>query len=247
MSQAVPTPPAVPASAELASDRELAVRASQGDTPAFECIMRRHNRLLFRTARSILKSDEETEDALQESYLRAWRAIGSFRDDAQLSTWLVRIVINEALGRLRRRGAQVIPLDGAAAPAPGEEAKSTVADDPDEQPERLAMREELRQLMERRIDRLPDAYRTVFMLRAVEEMSVAETAAALALPEATVRTRFFRARSLLRESLSRDMDVAVGDAFSFDGARCDRIVAGVLASLAGERDSPAADLHPRGK
>jgi RNA polymerase sigma-70 factor (ECF subfamily) len=101
--------------------------------------------------------------------------------------------------------------------------------------------------MERRIDRLPDAYRTVFMLRAVEEMSVAETAAALALPEATVRTRFFRARSLLRESLSRDMDVAVGDAFSFDGARCDRIVAGVLASLAGERDSPADDLHPRGK
>ena len=247
MSQAVPTPPAVPASAELASDRELAVRASQGDTPAFECIMRRHNRLLFRTARSILKSDVETEDALQESYLCAWRAIGSFRDDAQLSTWLVRIVINEALGRLRRRGAQVIPLDGAAAPGPGEEAESTVADDPDEQPERLAMREELRQLMERRIDRLPDAYRTVFMLRAVEEMSVAETAAALALPEATVRTRFFRARSLLRESLSRDMDVAVSDAFSFDGARCDRIVAGVLASLAGERESPADDLHPRGK
>ena len=247
MSNAASTPSAIPDSPELASDRELAARASQGDTSAFECIMRRHNRLLFRTARSILKSDEETEDALQESYLRAWRAIGSFRDDAQLSTWLVRIVINEALGRLRRWGAQVIPLDGAAAPGPGKETESTVADDPDEQPERLAMREELRQLMERRIDRLPDAYRTVFMLRAVEEMSVAETAAALALPEATVRTRFFRARSLLRESLSRDMDVAVGDAFSFDGARCDRIVAGVLASLAGERDLPADDLHPRGK
>ena len=92
--------------------------------------------------------------------------------------------------------------------------------------------------MERRIDRLPDAYRTVFMLRAVEEMSVEETAAALALPEATVRTRFFRARSLLREGLSRDIDVAVGDAFSFDGARCDRIVARVLASLADGRESP---------
>ena len=247
MSNAAPTPSAIPAAPEQASDRELAVRAAQGDTPAFECIMRRHNRLLFRTARSILKSDEETEDALQESYLRAWRAMGSFRDDAQLSTWLVRIVINEALGRLRRRGAQVIPLAGAAASGLDEETESTVADDPDEQPERLAMREELRQLMERRIDRLPDAYRTVFMLRAVEEMSVAETAVALALPEATVRTRFFRARSLLRESLSRDMDVAVGDAFSFDGARCDRIVAGVLASLAGEQESPADDLHPRGK
>jgi RNA polymerase sigma-70 factor (ECF subfamily) len=247
MSNAAPTPSAASAAPEQASDRELAARAAHGDTPAFECIMRRHNRLLFRTARSILKSDEETEDALQESYLRAWRAMASFRDDAQLSTWLVRIVINEALGRLRRRGAQVIPLDGAAAADADEETESTVADDPDEQPERLAMREELRQLMERRIDRLPDAYRTVFMLRAVEEMSVAETAAALALPEATVRTRFFRARSLLRESLSRDMDVAVGDAFSFDGARCDRIVAGVLASLAGEREAPADDLHPRGK
>ncbi|MDQ0570526.1 RNA polymerase sigma-70 factor (ECF subfamily) [Variovorax paradoxus] len=224
---------------EQASDRELAERAAQGDTLAFERIMRRHNQLLFRTARSILKSDEETEDALQESYLRAWRAIDGFRDDAQLSTWLVRIVINEALGRLRRRSAQVIPLDTGVAPDVDEESpESTTADDPDRQPERLAMREELRRLMERRIDRLPDAYRTVFMLRAVEEMSVAETAAALALPEATVRIRFFRARSLLRESLSRDMDVAVGDAFSFDGARCDRIVAGVLANLVDERESP---------
>lgn len=238
MPHAAPHPIAASASPEAASDRELATRASQGDTPAFECIMRRHNQLLFRTARSILKSDEETEDALQETYLRAWRAIGSFRDDAQLSTWLVRIVINEALGRLRRRGAQVIPLDSAALPDIDEAHESTVADDPDRQPENLAMREELRRLMERRIDRLPDAYRTVFMLRAVEEMSVAETAVALALPEATVRTRFFRARSLLRESLSRDVDVAVGDAFSFDGARCDRIVARVLASLADERESP---------
>jgi len=202
--------------------------------------MRRHNQLLFRTARSVLKSDSETEDAVQEAYLRAWRAIGTFRDDAQLSTWLVRIVINEALGRLRRRGAQVIQLDGAhvADVDPDPDPASAVADDPDLQPERLAMREELRLLMERRIDRLPDAYRTVFMLRAVEEMSVAQTAIALALPEATVRTRFFRARSLLREGLSCDMDVALGDAFSFDGARCDRIVAGVLSSLVDARESP---------
>ncbi|MDQ0585961.1 RNA polymerase sigma factor [Variovorax paradoxus] len=238
MPHAAPSTVAVPASPEQTSDRELVKRAAQGDAPAFECIMRRHNQLLFRTARSILKSDEETEDALQESYLRAWRAIGSFRDDAQLSTWLVRIVINEALGRLRRRGAQVIPLDGTAAPGSNDESESTAADDPDRQPERLAMREELRGLMERRIDRLPDAYRTVFVLRAVEELSVAETAVALALPEATVRTRFFRARSLLREGLSHDIDVAVGDAFSFDGARCDRIVARVLANLVDERESP---------
>lgn len=220
----VPLPP------EQSSDLELATRASQGDASAFECIMRRHNQLLFRTARSILKSDDETEDALQEAYLRAWRAIGAFREDARLSTWLTRIVINESLGRLRRLGAVVIPFD-AVPDAGGDTAESNVSDDPDHEPERVAMRQEIRRLIERRIDRLPDAYRTVFVLRAIEEMSVADTAEVLALTEATVRTRFLRARSMLREHLSRDIDMAVDDAFSFDGARCDRIVAGVLARL----------------
>lgn len=227
-------PTALPLAADAAanaSDAELAARAAQGDTQAFARIMRRHNQLLFRTVRSILHSDADTEDALQDAYLRAWRAIGNFREEAKLSTWLVRIVINEALGRLRRRGAQVIPLDGHADAGDDDARDTQLADDPDRQPERLAMREDLRRLMERRIDRLPDAYRTVFVLRAVQELSVGETAEALQLPEATVRLRFFRARSLLRESLSRDIDLATGDAFAFDGARCDRIVARVLAAL----------------
>jgi len=221
---------------DTGSDAELACRAALGDSRAFEAIMRRHNQLLFRTARSILKRDEEAEDALQEAYLAAWRAIGSFRADARLSTWLARIVTNESLGRLRRRSAQVIPLDSAIDHG-DDSVESTLEDDADRQPERLAMREQMRSMMERRIDRLPDAYRSVFVLRAVQEMDVAETAAALNLPESTVRTRFFRARSLLRESLSRDFDMAVGDAFSFDGMRCDRIVAGVLSRLP---DQPAA-------
>jgi RNA polymerase sigma-70 factor (ECF subfamily) len=223
-----------------ASDFELANRAARGDTQAFEIIMRRHNQLLFRTARSILKSDEETEDALQDAYLNAWRAMGSFRDDARLSTWLARIVINEALGRLRRAGAQVIPLDAAnnSNHESSDSVESSIADDPERQPEVLAVRKEMRLLMESRIDRLPDIYRTVFVLRAVQEMSVAETAIALELPEATIRTRFFRARSFLREGLSRDFDIAVGDAFSFDGMRCDRIVQGVLARLVYEHRSP---------
>jgi RNA polymerase sigma-70 factor (ECF subfamily) len=216
------------------SDVELAARASNGDELAFEYIMRRHNRLLFRTARSILKNDDETEDALQEAYLRAWRALGSFRADAKLSTWLVRIVINESLGRLRRRGAQVIPLD-TAMDVSEQETEPWMEDDPDQRPERVAMRGEVRRLMEARIDMLPDAFRTVFMLRAVEELSVEEIAVALEIPEATVRTRFFRARGLLREGLSRDVDLAVGDAFSFAGERCDRIVATVLATLARDR------------
>lgn len=213
------------------TDAELVEHAVNGDALAFECIMRRHNRLLFRTARSILKSDAETEDALQEAYLRAWRALGSFRADAGLSTWLVRIVINESLGRLRRRSAQVIPLDGVLDFAE-RQTEPWMEDALDRQPEQAAMREQVRQLMEARIDLLPDAFRTVFMLRAVEELSVAQTAAALEIPEATVRTRFFRARSLLREGLSRDIDAALGDAFSFAGERCDRIVASVLARLA---------------
>ena len=224
-----------------ATDTELATRAASGDEAAFVGIMRRHNRLLFRTARSILKSDADAEDALQEAYLRAWRALGSFRADAKLSTWLVRIVINESLGRLRRRGAQVIPLETGADAAEHEaqaEAEAGAEDDPDQQPERVAMRGEMRRLIETHIDRLPDAFRAVFMLRAVEELSVEETAVALEIPQATVRTRYFRARSLLREGLARDVDVAVGDAFSFGGARCDRIVNSVLASLADEREFP---------
>ncbi len=220
-----------------ATDAELAASAASGDEAAFVGIMRRHNRLLFRTARGILKSDADAEDALQEAYLRAWRALGSFRAEAKLSTWLVRIVINESLGRLRRRGAQVIPLE-TGADADEHEAQAGGEDDPDQQPERVAMRGEVRRLIETHIDRLPDAFRTVFMLRAVEELSVEETAVALEIPPATVRTRFFRARSLLREGLARDVDVAVGDAFSFAGARCDRMVSSVLASLANERESP---------
>lgn len=212
-------------------DAELAARAASGDAGAFEVIMRRHNRLLFRTARSILKSDSEAEDALQEAYLRAWRALGSFRADAKLSTWLVRIVINEALGRVRRRDGQIIPLD-AAMNSTEPETQASLTADPDRQPERLAMRAEIRSLMEARIDLLPDTFRSVFMLRAVEEMSVEEVSQALGIPEATVRTRFFRARGMLREGLASDIDVALVDAFAFDGARCDRIVAVVLARAA---------------
>lgn len=217
---------------QQASDTELVALAIGGDLRAFERIMRRHNRLLFRTARSILKNDEDAEDTLQEAYLRAWRSLDRFRAEARLSTWLVRIVVNEALGRLRRPGAQVIALD-AAMDSLEPQMQARDADQPDAE----AMRTQMRQLIEARIDQLPDAFRTVFMLRAVEEMSVEEVAAALGIPEATVRTRFFRARSQLREGLSRDVDLAVEDAFSFAGQRCDRIVARVLARLAEAPDA----------
>ncbi|MDE2368032.1 MAG: RNA polymerase sigma factor [Burkholderiales bacterium] len=224
-----------PPSLDDTSDAELAARAAGGDVAAFEPIMRRHNRLLFRTARSILKTDAEAEDALQDAYLHAWRAIGSFRADARLSTWLVRIVINESLGRLRRRSAEVRWLDASVDPQ-GPSMEDVMEGNPDDRPDRVATRSEIRHLMEARIDALPEAFRTVFMLRAVEELGVDEIAASLGLPEATVRTRFFRARGLLREGLARDIDMAMGDAFSFAGARCDRIVANVLEKLAQERE-----------
>lgn len=223
-----PTSTSQPAAALPRSDAELAASAAAGDPGAFQAIMRRHNRLVFRAARSILRSDAEAEDAVQEAYLKAWRALPSFRAEARLSTWLVRIAINEALQRVRRRGAVVIPLEGAAGdPAPDLQVEG----DAEDQPDRLVGRAQMRRLMEAHIDALPEVFRTVFMLRAVEELSVEETAQALHVPEATVRTRFFRARGLLRESLSREMDFATEDAFAFEGGRCDRIVARVLASL----------------
>ena len=225
------TPQPVPALDPHLPDAELARLVATGDESAFRLLMRRHNQMLFRTARSILRNEEEAEDALQDAYIQAYRSIGGFRGEAKLSTWLVRIVVNEALGRRRRaiRGAQVIPID--ADPENRALAEGVVAESNEAQPEREAMRSQTRRILERKIDELPDAFRTVFMLRAVEEMSVEEAAACLDIPEATVRTRLFRARSLLRESLARDMDMAIDGAFPFLGERCDRIVEGVIARL----------------
>jgi len=218
-----------------ASDGALARQIEAGDLRAFEVLMRRHNRILFRTARAILKDDGEAEDAVQEAYLQAYRSIAKFRGDARLSTWLTRIVANEAFGRLRKRArrAAILPLhvdDDEAARDARTENEAPAMDRPDS----AAHRSEMRQLLETRIDALPDTYRVVFVLRAVEELSVEETATSLGIPESTVRTRFFRARSLLRESLAQDVDRAYGDAFGFAGARCDRIVFNVLARLAGD-------------
>ena len=225
------------APSESSSDDDLVGLAMGGHDAAFAQIMRRYNRLLFRSVRSILKNDDDTQDAVQEAYLRAWRALASFRSDAKLSTWLVRIAVNEALGRLRGTGAQVVPLN-AAVDTDGETLEPTMPANPDEAPEANAMRTQVRQQIEARIDTLPDQFRTVFMLRAVEELSVEEVSAVLDIPQATVRSRFFRARGILREGLARDIDMGVADAFAFAGPRCDKIVAGVLATIARERASP---------
>lgn len=216
-------------------DATLAREIAAGDLRAFEQLMRRHNRRLFRAARSILKDDGEAEDALQEAYLQAFRAMSTFRGEARMSTWLTRIVANEAFGRLRKhaRRAAILPLHAIDDAAPEVEAASEAP--AMERPDHAMLRDELRRLLESRIDALPDAYRVVFVLRAVEDLSVEETAQSLGLSDGAVRTRFFRARALLREALARDVDHACLDAFGFAGARCDRVVARVLARLADER------------
>ena len=220
-------------------DAELARRIGARDERAFETVMRAHNRMLYRLARSILKDEAEAEDAVQEAYFAAYRNIAGFRGGAKLSTWLARIVINEAYGRLRKqkRGGVVVPFDAHARDESRHE-EETMADDHAEAPDAAAMRAEVRRLLERRIDELPEQFRTVFVLREVEEMSVDEAAECLDIPAATVRSRAFRARALLRESLSREIDSATVDALGFAGARCDRIVANVLERVRGDVPSP---------
>jgi RNA polymerase sigma-70 factor, ECF subfamily len=201
---------------------------------AFETLMRKHNRRLYRTARSIVRNDCDAEDCVQDAFLHAWRHRDQFRGEAAPSTWLTRIVINEALQKLRRGKTQagtlaidnVVDLDTHL--EGGFNHPSRLAS-----PDTVTLRNELCALLEHKIDELPAAFRTVFMLRAIEELSVEETAACLDIPEATVRTRLFRARSLLRESIASDVDIAMSTAFEFMGARCDRIVANVLHRIAG--------------
>jgi RNA polymerase sigma-70 factor, ECF subfamily len=226
-------PAAIEAVSDKLSDAELVRRIAAQDHEAFRVLMKRHNQMLYRAARSVLKNEAEAEDAVQEAYMQAYRAMGHFRGDAKLSTWLVRIVVNESITRLNKhaRRAEVIRLEGDDLQQDQHSSEDSMNESAPENPDRAAQRSETRRLLESKIDELPDAFRTVFVLRAVEEMTVEEAATALDIPEATVRTRFFRAKGMLREALSREIDLAHGDAFSFAGARCDRIIANVMARL----------------
>ena len=214
------------------SDFALVQQAVRGNDKAFEIIMRRNNRALYRAARSILQDDAEAEEAVQEAYLRAYQALGKFQGEARLTTWLTRIVINEALEKMRKRKQETgkVSLENVVDLEMHIDNANEGSVRPDS-PETAAMRAQTRRLLEHKIDQLPAAFRTVFVLRALEEMSVEETAACVGITEATVRTRFFRAKSLLRESLAKEIDTVFEDAFAFAGDRCDRIVSSVLERL----------------
>jgi RNA polymerase sigma factor (sigma-70 family) len=210
-------------------DAALVARILAGDLVAFELLMRRHNRRLFRLARATLRDAAEAEDALQDAYLHAYQHLDQFRQDAALSTWLSRLVLNECFARLRRhaRRQNVVPISAAHDTSEIE----NVADQT-EGPESTTMRAQMRRVIEHKVDELPADFRLVFVLRCVEELSVEEVAQCLDIPNATVRSRYFRARALLREALAGEAEIAERDMYEFGGWRCDRVVSSVLRRLA---------------
>lgn len=205
------------------SDNEIVGFVLAGNEAAFEGIMRRYNRLLYRLARSILGSDQDAEDAVQESYVRAYFKLGQFRGPGGFPSWISRIVINEALARMRgNRPRDAGVLDAEA-----------VATDPGSRPDRLAMSDDILALIESALDTLPQDFRLVFMLRAVEELSVQETADILDIKPATVKTRFHRARGLMRTALTRRIGGVAPKSFYFAGERCNRIVEKAFGRISG--------------
>lgn len=222
----------VPTSAAAASDLQLALSAASGNALAFETIVRRHNRLLFRTARGVVADDAEAQDVVQETYLRAFINLHAFRGDSALGTWLARIAINVALSAQRRKG-RLVQLEAGDDDRDAPEledampAQTTDSDAPDAAAHRL----EIRALLQASIAELPPIYRTVFMLRAVEELSVAETAFCLGVSEDVVKTRFLRARAMLRERLAERVESGAAETFAFAGERCDAVLAHVMAEL----------------
>lgn len=218
---------------EQPSDLALIQRAAGGDAQALEQLMRRHNQRLFRAARGILHNDSEAEEAIQDAWWNAWQHCKEFRADAQPLTWLTRIAINEALMRLRRNKTRAAVIQPTAADADGTrppEEERVMADE-STRPENQLARQQLRQLIETRVNELPDKYRSVFMLRGIEGLTFTEVGALLHLSQPTARVRYLRARRLLRKALRDDIDVSASDAFEFAGARCDRVVAAVRQRL----------------
>ncbi|MDA8250642.1 MAG: RNA polymerase sigma factor [Rhodospirillales bacterium] len=210
-------------------DTSVVERLRHGDRLAAELVIRRHNQALWRIARSILRHDQDAEDAIQETYLRAFSQIGNFRGEAGLGTWLARIAVNEALRGLTKRRVTsgfAESADGRGLPPPAAPGNRPV-----QSPEQLASRREIRRLVEGAVDRLPTPFRVVFVMRVVEQMSISETAAALNVPAATVKTRLHRAIQQLRPALSEDLAAALQGAFPFDGERCERLTKAVLLRL----------------
>jgi len=219
-----------PPAAEDPSDADLVARARAGEPAAFEAIVRRNNRLLFRAARGVVDDDAEAQDVVQEAYLRAFTHLDTFQGDAALRTWLTRIAINVAVST-RRKQRHVVPLDDTLADAAPQETDMRFRHFDPETPEAAADRHQMRDLLQTAIERLPDTYRSVFMLRTVEDMSVEDTAFCLGVSRDVIKTRQSRARAMLRQTLAAQMEPYMRGTFEFAGARCDAVAAHVMAEL----------------
>jgi RNA polymerase sigma-70 factor (ECF subfamily) len=236
------TPQASDLNTRAPSDAELVARAGGGEAAAFETIMRRYNRLLFRSARGVVGDDAEAQDVVQEAYLRAFSSLGSFRGDCELGTWLARIAIHVALDAQRKRSRSV-PIDerqdlGAE---PATEHMMAFNAPAAAHPEVQVERGQVRALLQQAIDSLPPMYRSVFILRAVQEMSVGEAAACLQVSDDVVKTRYLRARAMLRDALGARVEALAHEVYAFAGDRCDAVVAQVMAELQRQRRThPAA-------
>ena len=212
-------------------ESDLVRRAARGEEGAVRTIMQTHNRRLYRVARSIVCDGAEAEDVLQEAYLHAFQSLAGFRGEARLATWLTRIVLNEALQRVRRHtdvpvSRIELPEQSASHVIPFPSSGTPVAD-----PERAMAQRQLCQLVERAIDELPQDFRTVLVARVVEGMGVDETAALLGIRPETVKTRLHRARRLLRVTLADHIGPLFSDVFPFEGQRCARITDAVVKRL----------------
>lgn len=213
--------PEAPTPAAVLPDAELVHRVRSGEAELFELLIRRHNPRVYRAIRGLLRDEAEVEDAMQQTYLIAHAHLGEFAGEAAFSTWLTRIAINEALGRLRRSGrTEQVGATGE------EDAAGT-----DESPEARAAAREAMALLHRAIDRLPPAHRVVFMLRDVEELSTAQAADVLGISDDLVKVRLHRARHALRRALAGAAGLGVAEAFPFLAPRCDRIVAAVMPRI----------------
>jgi RNA polymerase sigma-70 factor (ECF subfamily) len=208
------------------SDEEVVSRILKGEITLFEVIMRRYNQRLYRVARAILRNDGDAEDVVQDAYVRAYEHLAQFAGKAAFSTWLTRIAVHEALARKRRSG-RLEELEAVQ----NKDARSSILKASVPNPESESAQHQTRQLLEEAIEALPSDYRTVVVMRDVEEMNVAETATILEVSEALVKTRLHRAHAMLRKQLYARAQGRVADLYPFLGARCDRIVEVVLARI----------------
>ena len=222
---------AQPQNLDALGDAELVRLARERNGDAFRIIMQRNNQRLYRVARSVVQDDSEAEDVVQEAYVRAFGSLGQFRGDSSLATWLTRITLNEALGRLRRQ-RHMVDLEVLDAEPFG---KTQIIPFPlmpvTADPERAAAQRQIRNLIEGAIDDLPEIFRVVFVMRDVEGLSIEETADFLGMPPATVKTRLHRARLQLRRALDEQLASTLTEAFPFDGKRCQQSADKVLARL----------------